>query len=72
MPEKLTGLKAIMEGEGRRQSWLSAKIGKDASEVSRYVNRGLIPDEPTQRAIAKALGRELAEVWPALYAEAAA
>jgi ParB-like chromosome segregation protein Spo0J len=60
-----------MQDEGRRQSWLARRIGKDQAEVSRYINRGLIPDEPTRVAIADALKRDMAELWPDLYAEAA-
>lgn len=64
MSKNLTPLKRIMVAEGRRQSWLAAKIDKDQSEVSRIVNRGLIPDLETQEAIAKALGRDVSEFWP--------
>ena len=67
-----TPLKRIMLAEGRRQSWLAAEIGKDQSEVSRIVNRGLVPDEADRLAIAKALVRDPAELWPELHEEAAA
>jgi transcriptional regulator with XRE-family HTH domain len=60
-----TPLKRIMLAEGRRQSWLAAQIDKDQSEVSRIVNRGLMPDAETQQAIAKALNRKVEEFWPA-------
>jgi hypothetical protein len=53
-----------MESEGRRQSWLAREIGKDQSEVSRIVNRGLVPDLGTQEAIALALKRSVDEFWP--------
>jgi lambda repressor-like predicted transcriptional regulator len=56
-----------MQDEGRRQTWLAARIGKHESEVSRYINRGLIPDEDTRQAIADALGRQPSELWPDLY-----
>ncbi len=59
-----TPLKRLMVAEGRRQSWLADKIGKNQSEVSRIVNRGLVPDEETQQAIAKALGRKVEDFWP--------
>jgi lambda repressor-like predicted transcriptional regulator len=68
---KPTPLKRIMQDEGRRQSWLAQRIGKDQAEVSRYVNRGMVPPEETRQAIADALDREPAELWPDLYAEAA-
>lgn len=61
-----------MQDEGRRQSWLAERIGKDQSDVSRYINRGMLPPEETRQAIADALGRELVELWPDLHEEAAA
>lgn len=60
-----------MEDEGRRQSWLARRIGKDQAEVSRYVSRGMLPDEATREAIADALGRSVDELWPDLQASAA-
>lgn len=53
-----------MHDEGRRQSWLARRIGKDQSEVSRYIRRGMLPDEETRAAIAEALGREVSDLWP--------
>lgn len=58
-----TPLRAVLEEEGRRQSWLAAKVGKDPADMSRIVN-GLIPDEATREAIAAALGRQVDELWP--------
>jgi lambda repressor-like predicted transcriptional regulator len=72
MPQKPTPLKRIMLDEGRRQSWLASTIGKDQSEVSRIVNRGLVPDEEIRLAIASALGREPSELWPELHQKDAA
>lgn len=66
MQGESTGLKDVLVSEGRRQSWLARTIGKDQAEVSRYVNRGLLPDADTRAAIAKALGREVSELWPNL------
>lgn len=71
MPEKRTPLKRIMQDEGRRQSWLAERIGQAQSEVSRYINRGMIPDEATRTAIADALNRQPSELWPDLHHEAA-
>jgi ParB-like chromosome segregation protein Spo0J len=65
MPQNLTPLKRILLAEGRRQSWLAQKIGKDQSEVSRIANRGLVPEPEIQQAIAEALGRSVEELWPA-------
>lgn len=59
-----TPLKRIMVAEGRRQSWLADQIGKNQSEVSRIVNRGLIPDDETKQAIADSLGRPVEFFWP--------
>lgn len=72
MKQKLTPLKRIMVAEGRRQSWLAAQIGKDQAEVSRIVNRGLVPDEQDRLAIAAALVRDPSELWPDLHSKAAA
>jgi transcriptional regulator with XRE-family HTH domain len=72
MDEKRTPLKAIMEDEGRRQSWLARRIGKDQGEVSRYVSRGMLPDEATRLAIAEALNRAPSELWPDLHDTVAA
>lgn len=59
-------LKRIMLAEGRRQTWLAEQIGKDPADVNRIINRGLIPTEATQRAIAEALDRTVDELWPDL------
>lgn len=50
-----------MEDEGRKNVWLAKRIGKDPSEVTRYL-RGLHPDDHTKLAICSALGRQLAEL----------
>lgn len=65
MPQP-TPLRRIMEDEGRRQSWLARRVGIDQSELSRIVNRGLIPPEQVRCAIAEALGRTVDELWPDL------
>jgi hypothetical protein len=59
-----TPLKRIMLAEGRRQSWLAGRVGVDQGEISRIVNRGLVPDEPVRVAIAITLGRKVEELWP--------
>ena len=58
-----TPLRRVLESEGRRQSWLAAKVGKDPADMSRIVN-GMVPSEPTRAAIADALGRHVDELWP--------
>ena len=72
MSEGLSPLKRIMVAEGRRQSWLAQQVGKDQGEMSRIVNRDMIPDEKTRLAIAAALVRDPAELWPELHEKAAA
>jgi hypothetical protein len=72
MAQKPTPLKRIMLSEGRRQSWLAERIGQNQSEVSRIVNRGLVPDEEIRLAIAEALRRDPSELWPELHERAAA
>ena len=62
--QAITPLKRVMLAEGRRQSWLAERIGKQQSVVSLIINRGLIPDPETRQAIAEALGRKVDELWP--------
>lgn len=70
MPTQSTALKRILLAEGRKQSWLAAKVGLREDQLSRIVN-GLHCDASTREAIASALGRTVAELWPALDREAA-
>jgi transcriptional regulator with XRE-family HTH domain len=62
MAQQGTQLKAILAAEGRSQRWLAGRIGKHESEVSRIVNRGLLPDAETRLAIAEALCRSAEEL----------
>lgn len=57
-------MKAILEDEGRRQSWLARRVGIDQGDLSRIVNRGLIPNADVMEGIADALGRSVEELWP--------
>lgn len=54
-----------MKDEGRSQVWLAGRIGKDQADVSRIVNGRLVPTDIEKAAIAKALGREVDDVWGA-------
>lgn len=60
-----TPLKRILRDEGRLQSWLAARAGIRQDTLSRIVN-GRDCDEVTQSKIAAALGREVAEIFPAV------
>ncbi len=58
-----TRLAEIMDGEGRKWSWLSERTGIARSTLSHY-GKGLhVPDDHRQ-LIAAALEREVAEVFP--------
>jgi hypothetical protein len=64
-----TRLGEVLQEEGRRQDWLVARLRErgvkaDKGQVSRWV-RGLhVPEEATRAAIADALGRRVADVFP--------
>jgi transcriptional regulator with XRE-family HTH domain len=59
-----TPLKRILQAEGRKQSWLAAEVGVDQPTLSRIVSWGTHPDASIREAIATALGRTVAEVFP--------
>ena len=58
----MTRLKQILEGEGRKQTWLAEQIGVERSLVNKYVN-GLIPPDDVKARIAATLGREVDDVF---------
>lgn len=60
----MTPLKAVLEEEGRKQSWLSERTGIPQPRLSQIVNGHWNADEPTRAAIAAALGRHVDELWP--------
>lgn len=60
-----TPLQAVLREEGRRQSWLAERVGVHESEISRIVNRGLIPSDAVKQSIADALGKSVDELFPA-------
>ncbi len=62
-PAAKTRLGEILEAEGRKQSWLAEQIGIDTGTLSRYVN-GLHVPQDRREAIAEALGRDVANVFP--------
>jgi DNA-binding XRE family transcriptional regulator len=52
-----------MESEGRRFTWLAREAGKSRQTIYNVAN-GLHPTLTTAEAIAKALGREVEDVFP--------
>lgn len=61
---QVTPLKRVLQSEGRRQTWLASQIGMDPPTLSRIVTGRLVPTDAERLAIAKALGREVEELWP--------
>lgn len=59
-----TPLRAVLEAEGRKQSWLAAKVGIDAADLSRIV-KGMPVSPAQEAAIAVALGHPVLELFPA-------
>ncbi len=64
MSRKPTPLKRILQDEGRRQAWLAERAGLDQATLSRIVTGRLVPTDREREAIAKALGRDVDELWP--------
>lgn len=62
-PTYITELQRVIHEEGRKQSWLAGKVGIDQAYLSRIV-RGLHCPDDLKRAIADALGRKPADLWP--------
>lgn len=65
-----TPLKRVLEQEGRKQTWLARELSK---RLGRSITRGQVgswahgihvPEHATREAIARALGRTTAELWP--------
>jgi transcriptional regulator with XRE-family HTH domain len=63
--DKRTQLGRVMDEEGRRQSWLAKRVGVHESEISRIVNRGLVPSDRVKHRIADALGQPVDALFPA-------
>lgn len=53
-----------MDEEGRRQTWLAQRVGMDAADINRAINRGMILDPAKKQAIADVLDRKVEELWP--------
>lgn len=59
----VTPLKRVLLDEGRKQSWLAQRVGIDEATLSRIVNGLHCPIE-LREAIASALRRPVADLWP--------
>lgn len=59
-----TPLKQALAVDGRRQDWLAERVGATKQQVWTWVHGLHVPAEPTRRAIACALGREVDELFP--------
>lgn len=59
-----TPLKRILEEQGRRQDWLAREVGVNITTVWHWVHGINRPSPANQAKIAKALGREVEEVFP--------
>lgn len=60
-----TPLKQALAEDGRRQTWLAERLDVDPRQVWGWVHGLHVPGDPTQRAIANALGRPVGELFPA-------
>lgn len=59
----LTPLGRLLHEEGRKQRWLARRTGIDESRLSNIV-WGRHPSQDEAHAIAQALGRTVAELFP--------
>jgi transcriptional regulator with XRE-family HTH domain len=59
-----TPLKAALEEDGRKQSWLAQRVGVDARQVWGWVHGLHVPGEEYQRLIAVALQRNVEDLFP--------
>lgn len=63
MARPATPLKLAIVASGRTQREIALEVGVDEPLMSRIAG-GLLCDEQTQAAIAKAIGRTVAELFP--------
>lgn len=54
----------VLEDEGRSQVWLARKVGVSKNMVGLWVHGIYTPTVENREAIAGALGRSVAELWP--------
>ena len=61
--KSLTPLGAVLQEEGRRQTWLAERTGINPSDISRIVN-GMNAPQAKREAISAALHRPVADLFP--------
>ncbi|MGY3516563.1 Scr1 family TA system antitoxin-like transcriptional regulator [Micromonospora sp. PTRAS2] len=57
-------LRVAMAAVGETADSLAGKVRVDPKTAGRWVSQGRIPHARTRYAVAKVLGREVAELWP--------
>lgn len=62
MDNKLNRIKVVMAEKDKTGLWLSEKIGKSNTTVSKYINQRVQPDLKTLYAIADALEVDVKEL----------
>ena len=62
MDNKLNRIKVVMAEKDKTGLWLSEKIGKSNTTVSKYINQRVQPDLKTLYAIAYALDVDVKEL----------
>ena len=62
MDNKLNRIKVVMAEKDKTGLWLSEKIGKSNTTVSKYINQRVQPDLKTLYAIADALDVDVKEL----------
>ena len=62
MDNKLNRIKVVMAEKDKTGLWLSEKIGKSNTTVSKYINQHVQPDLKTLYAIADALDVDVKEL----------
>ena len=62
MDNKLNRIKVVMAEKDKTGLWLSEKIGKSNTTVSKYINHRVQPDLKTLYAIADALDVDVKEL----------
>ena len=62
MDNKLNPIKVVMAEKDKTGLWLSEKIGKSNTTVSKYINQRVQPDLKTLYAIADALDVDVKEL----------
>lgn len=61
---KKNRLKAILDEHGSTQTWLAKKSGVSVAAINDFVKEKKSPTLDTARKIAKALNRDVNDIWP--------